>query len=499
MELKFDKRVLTCLEPVLRDTRNDEETLEIRLPEGMPDVGKILASWGQPILRSKEWNPDRISFSGGMMVWVMYLPEQETAPRCLEGWIPYSMSWDLPPETGEGRLWIDLLTRFVDARAVSARKIMIRSGMSASVQAWTSGEHSLPVPPTEPKELELLKNKYPMRLIREAGEKAFSIGEKLTLPGSAPKPDKLMCWMLSPVVTEKKIVANKLVLRGNGNLHILYMSEEGQLHSWDFPLAFSQYAQLDGSYGPTGSGEVILCATALEAETDPDGALEVKCAITAQYVISEQELVELAEDAYAPGRAVQLDRQKLSLPVILDSWEDTLEAERAVSGQMDVAVDTWTTLDRPRQRVQDGRIQLEFPGQLQLLSYGTEGIPTSGGGRFEGKMTVDAEESCHLLIQPGEIQEPQLLMSSDQVKANIRIPVRFTAMGTTELEAVCGAELEQKREAEQDGPSLIIRRVGKQGLWEIAKQTGSTVDAIRKANNLAEDPGMGQLLLIPVR
>jgi LysM repeat protein len=35
-------------------------------------------------------------------------------------------------------------------------------------------------------------------------------------------------------------------------------------------------------------------------------------------------------------------------------------------------------------------------------------------------------------------------------------------------------------------------------LWELAKETGSTMDAIRKANGLTQEPRQGQMLLIPV-
>lgn len=40
--------------------------------------------------------------------------------------------------------------------------------------------------------------------------------------------------------------------------------------------------------------------------------------------------------------------------------------------------------------------------------------------------------------------------------------------------------------------------MGSGGLWDVAKQCGSTVDAIRKANRLTEEAQEGQLLLIPI-
>jgi hypothetical protein len=43
-----------------------------------------------------------------------------------------------------------------------------------------------------------------------------------------------------------------------------------------------------------------------------------------------------------------------------------------------------------------------------------------------------------------------------------------------------------------------LRRAGDEGLWAIAKDYGSTVQAIREANQLTEEPENGQMLLIPI-
>lgn len=498
MELKFEKRGISCMEACVREFQNGEETLEIRLPDGMPDIGRIVASWGQPILRSKEWRKEQLSFSGGMMVWVLYQPEQGGAVQCLEGWIPFAMSWDLPKETKDGDLRIDLRCRFVDARATSARKVMIRGGLSAEAEGWVKREVEVFEPGKLPEQLQLLRKKYPLRMVKEAGEKAFQLSEKLTLPPSVPKPDKLFSYMFTPVVTEKKMVGDKLVFRGSGELHFLYAAEDGQLYTWDMPIGFSQYTQLDDTYGSTGMGELVLCTTALEAELDDEGVLEVKCAVTAQYLVTDQELVEVVTDAYAPGRTVQVEKRQGSFPVILDSWQETVEAERSFSGQADISVESWVSVDSPRQRPLDDHIQLELPGHLQLLYHGPDGEPGSMSGRFDGKLSVKADPGCTLKVQPLTIPEPMVDLGADHVDVRMQIPVQITAMGDTELEMICSVALGEQRTAQAEGPSLIVKRVGKDGLWELAKASDSTVDAIREANGLEADPVPGRMLLIPV-
>ena len=44
MEVTFQNQGCPCLKPVLRQVRNAEQSQEIRLTEGMPDVGRILTA-----------------------------------------------------------------------------------------------------------------------------------------------------------------------------------------------------------------------------------------------------------------------------------------------------------------------------------------------------------------------------------------------------------------------------------------------------------------------
>ena len=96
LELQFKKESVSCLKPAVRDVQNIEQTQELRLSDGMPDIGRILSAWGQVILRGKEWLSDSISLTGGIMVWVLYMPEEGTEPMCIDTWVPFQLRWDLP-------------------------------------------------------------------------------------------------------------------------------------------------------------------------------------------------------------------------------------------------------------------------------------------------------------------------------------------------------------------------------------------------------------------
>ena len=63
---------------------------------------------------------------------------------------------------------------------------------------------------------------------------------------------------------------------------------------------------------------------------------------------------------------------------------------------------------------------------------------------------------------------------------------------------VSSLELGEMKEPDPKRPSLILKRAGKKCLWDLAKESGSTVKLIQEANDLQGEPEEERMLLIPV-
>ena len=491
MDLNFQNREVSCLSPALREIQNSEQTQEIKLTEGMPDVGRIVSAWGQPILRGKEWGTDTLNYTGGMMVWVLYAPEDGSPERCVEGWIPFQLRWDIPEELPEGQIRLRLLPRLVDARSVSPRKILVRAGMAVSAEAFVPTQVPVPELETAPDGVELLRRTYPVRLVKEAGEKSFVLDEELSLPDSAPRPEQIIYYCVEPKISDRKVLSEKVVFRGNANLHTLYRGEDGQLHSWDFDLPFSQYAELSGEYGPEAQADFALCPTSMELELDDGGRLRFKCGVTAQYGISDREQLNVVEDAYSPNRELTIQTQTLELPAILENRRETAYAQGNLP--IHTAADVRFLPDFPRQKYRESGVELELPGVFQSLSYGEDGSLGAATVRWDGSMNLNADENTLLTAVPAPAS---IQTSAGSVKAEL--PLELTSAARQQLPVVTGLTLGEERRPDPSRPCLILRRVGSESLWQVAKEAHSTTTAIREANGLQNEPAPGQLLLIPV-
>lgn len=497
MALQFQKQEISCLRNILTQVQNLEQTQELRIPEGMPGVGQIPGCWGQVLIRSKEWNGDSVRISGGVMMWLLYLPEDGGEPRTLESWIPFQTDWDLPRGCREGWIRIREVLRYADARPVSAGKVLLRAGIGLQIQCWSPDRVQVSKPEGQETEVEVLTQTWPVLLAREAGEKAFQLEETLTLPASLPKPEALVYGRITGGITDKKVLGNKLVFRGSANVHLLYRSAGGQLHGWDFELPFSQFAQLEGSFLPDAAGDVQLAVTAFEISLAEDGDFRIRAGLTGQFLITQRELLETAADAYSPLREIKIQQECLQLPALLEERMELVREDKTIPVQADVVTDAVFLPDFPKQRQEGNTLTLTLPGMVQLLWYNPEGQLQSTGQRFQGELQLKSDQNSRCMAIP---QEPRLQVTHehDEVAVKAEIPVQLCFSGESGINMVTELQPGEPKALPENRPSLILRRAGRGDLWELARAHGSRVSLIRSANGLEGEPEDGQMLLIPV-
>lgn len=492
--MKFQQKPCHFLRAVARETSGEEQTLEVRLPESMPDIGRVLAAWGQPLIRSKEWRSGSMSLSGGVMAWVLYAPEDGTDPRSIEAWIPFQRSWDFQDSGREGTLRMACSLAAMDARSLSARKLMLRAGLSFFAEALEPSQENLYEPPKLPEDIQLLEEDYPVTLPKEAGEKVFTLDDDLELPADLGGGEKLIHYGLHVEVTDQKVMGDKAVFRGSALGHVLLRNREGQLRAWDFELPFSQYAQLDREYGPEATVDLVTAITNLEMELQEEGRLRLKAGVVGQYLVYVRSVLRLVLDAYSPNREVKPELTVLSLPALLEQTDQTITAQRPWDQETREPVDVSFLLPQPAVSREGERWMLDLSGHFTAVSTGPDGTVRAEGYKWEADKEIPAGKDAKLFARAQISGRPKA--AGVELRCDVRTTMTFTT--ETQIPMVSALELGELLPPDPNRPSLILRRCGGETLWELAKHSATTVEAICEANNLTADPEPNRLLLIPV-
>lgn len=499
METQFQKTVCAYLENAVYQLQDQEQTQELRLPDGMPDIGRVLGVWGQPLVRSKEWQSDSVRVNCGVMTWILYAPEDGSAPRCLQAWIPFQQSFAHTCGNREGVMQVQCSLRSVDARIISNRKLMLRSVINVLAQAWVDAKTEIYKACDLPADVCMLTNTYLPRLLKEAGEKPFVIDEELTLPPSAVEPESIVRYDLRWELIDRKVLTDKLVFRGAGVIHILYLDADASLHSCDLEVPVSQYCNLTGEYPDDASVDVSVAITGLELDKDPEGHLRLKAGLTGQYTIYACEQVALVQDAYSPRREVSVKLEQLQLPAVLDRDNVRISVQQRVAPELGKIADVAFYPDQPRCTREQDRLCADLGGVFHILSEDQEGQLNPVQLRWQEKHTLEAAPESWVqmwAVPSGTIQSGDM---SQEGSIACDVILSQQTVATQGLAMVSGIELGQEETPDFGKPNLILRRADGKTLWELAKQTGSTVEAICQANGIADDSDVQQqMLLIPV-
>ncbi len=499
MKLNITKRTVSCLRRVLREVKEQEETLEIRLNEGMPDIDRVIACWGQSVIRCKEWRNNGICVSGGIMAWVMYMSDEGDTPQYLDAWIPFQMKYNFEDSENDGGMLVQPLIHSLDARNVSARKVMLRAVIGVSCDAMVNSEFEICTPCDVPEDVQLLKREYSFMVPKSIGEKTFRIEEYLSEGEIICKIDRIVYYQASASVSEQKVMGDKVIFRGVLKLHMLYSDVEGKLSCLDSDFPFSQYGELDNEFSNDADSQIIMSVSSLDIEKNENGEYKLSVGMIGQYVVFDKETVTLVEDAYSPQRQVRVNTGSLCLPAV-----DAIEMS-VVPTRTEIKVDDLSVLDavmnpaHSMSYMDDGKLVTEHSGTYRVLGRNNTGeliFKTEIWHTSDEKETnrsikniagVPFSVKTHIDRTGLEVQ----LMSEMQT-----VEVRYLDECIPMLVSL---EIGDAVNCDPNRPCLILRKADGGSLWSIAKQTGSTVDQIVSANGLAEEPEVDRILLIPVK
>lgn len=482
--MQWNKKPCPYLKTVAQQVQNQEQTQEVRLSEEMPDIGRVLGAWGQCMIRSKDRRGDGMNVSGGVSASVVYLPEDGSFPRTVEVWLPFQVKWNFPQSQKEVSMRVQCLLHSLDARILSARKMMVRASISMFGQALKQMEAEIYTPDEMPEGMEVLTVTYPAMLPAETGEKQFSFEDEIRILNV----QKWISWNMEPQITEQNVVGNRVVIRGNGQLRFMYIDEAGNIQGGQQTIPFAQFVELDREYDKEATANVMLALSGLEPEISAEG-VQLQCSLIAQYVVWDRQLLEVAEDAYSPVRSVEITREALVLPMELDSWEDQVDIQPQFrEGRV---LNVTFLPEFPSQYREQDSVNMVLSGAFQILYEDVDGSLQTTVENWSEKRSFPTAGDSQLsaTIRSANMQEPG---------ARVDMKLGLQSVADQQIPMITELTAGEYRTPDENRPALILRRMDADSLWELAKNSGSTMDAIRKANGLTEEPDQGQMLLIPI-
>jgi len=504
MELTLKKNNISFWAKQADNSITQEETMEIIVPDSLPDVESVISADGTAVLRSKEYSNGKIVVTGVVRAFAIYEPESGGAVKGLAVQIPFTASSEVSDVSGSSKLIANAELVGIDARILNSRKLLIR----AEVRVWTSayGESVLPVAlasDDDAGDLEILTDDAEINPISDIQEKTFTISDDLALPSGKSSIGSIVDSNVTLDYNENKVAGSKLIVKGTANVNLVYVPLDAtELQSADFMLPFSEIIDLaDGDDSETKTFEISITPTGAyvqENGSETYSGISVEIPAVIQVLVWKRIKQTYISDAYSPSLETTCNNTEHSISC-LDS-EQTLK---------NTVRETIATTSNVRSII----CTRVFPGEIVKGAEGYDvnfkvcvTYSTDEDTTLTAKGTLEAHFDYAGLALYNDIKATAIYGEAFAAAVSGGIEVRVPVELHTKVFATCKlapvADVEVSEDTEQiavDAPSLVLSRVSNgETLWSLAKRHKSTQALIRQANGLDENAEVssGDLLII---
>lgn len=512
MDLKINKEALPVNEIAFEGVQEQPVDLDFSLPDYCPDIQRILKCQVYPRIQMRGISGDRLDVDGVAVIKLLYLDSGKMSVRCCEHSTPFSCSFHLKSVPQNTNIFTRTRVEYINCRAVSPRKLDIHGAFSVCAKIVCRTHQDL-LCSIEGASIEQKKKKLDASCVLGSGQQQFNINEVLELGQGKPPAESIIRSDAMAVVHDYKAISNKIILKGEALIKVLYLSdmEKGEMSTMEYAVPISQIVDVDGvEEGALCDVRMEVLSHDLQIKTDgmgEDSLLSAEMKLIATVNAYAQSQVELVVDAYSTEAALTLEKRQITVEQLVELIGDTCIDKKSFElfeGGISSMMDLWSELVSVSARVEKG--QLLFAGKFNACILGTDAentpmylervidfeFPRDWSGRPE-KVRCDCEAN---------VLSMNYRISSDG-SLEIRSELKITAAVYSELscQAILDAVPDESRPMLKDTSAALTIYYADAGesLWNIARSYCTSVEAIRQENDLdcdvLENRGM---LLIPM-
>ncbi len=501
MEFNLKQDQLNGYRTLLDTVIAHEETMEAIVPDACPDIAQVVDTWGQVLLKSREAQEGRVEATGTVQCVVLYRPDGESGLRRMEVGVPFTCAASAEGVTPACRVVASPQVSFAEARLLNPRKILLRIGLSTGMRAFAATEELLCTGVEEGEEVEQLVEEYGAYLTVCVQEKPFSFEDELEIPGGRPDGLELLrsgaCFRCS----ESRIIGNKLIFKGEAALKLLYRAEEGETATAEFTLPFSQIMEVSEA-GEDADCAVEVLPTDFSCALLGDGrTVSVSMELLAQAVVREERRIKLLSDLYCTSRGVKPEMRSYTFSQLVESnsRRQTVRGMIETETLVKTVIDAYVTLGPVTQSRDGEHGGVHAQATVTVLYLGEDLTVGTAVETMDVPCTLELPEGCVCTCACRSAAETFASPASGGLE--VRFDVEFSWLALTSLRTggVVGVEAGEAWDSGEEAlPSIVLRSVGDERLWEIAKTYRTTRAEILRANELESGDSLeGRLLLIP--
>ena len=511
MDYMLDREAVAVGEVIFDGCQEQPVDLNISLPDYCPDIQRILKCQIYPRIGSRSISGDRLMLEGSFTVKVFYLDPGGMRIRFCDSSDTFSSEVALKQAADNAQVYAFPRVEYINCRATSPRRLDIHGAFSVCAKVVSQGSSEV-VSNIAGDDVEQLKATMPVNNLVAFAQQQFSVDEILELGGGKPPADSILRSDAFAVLQDFKVAAGKLMIKGEVCVKFLYVSadENSTPEAMEFTVPFSQMLDCDGVTEECLC-DVKLSVLGVEAQIKNDYSgektfFDTQVRLNANASAYRSGEVTVVSDAYSRDYDLNIASKQKAMDTLSELIGDTTVHKSTLNvedGTVAKVIDMWNEMGSVAAEVQDGQIQFKGKYSLCVLALDGENKP------FYFERLLDFEYNracaskgenlrCDTQVGVGGISY-RIMGSGVEAKTELRLTAeiysRYAFKAITEVTAD-----ETKPVARDNAAALgIYYADAGENLWNIAREYRTSVDTIKKENNVSGDVMENRgMLLIPM-
>lgn len=515
MDLKLNREEITATEVIFDGSQEQSVELDYVLPDYYPEIFKIIKCMTTPKILSYSVNGDKLTYELAVCIKILYCAEGRRGVQVVEQKMTYTKTADLSRGAINPKVTICAKNDYVNCRAVNQRRIDVRGAVSIKIKVTDLCKKEV-VSDAFGMDIQLKKTPVTYPVNKLYTTKRVTITEEFDLGLSKPSIENMLRSDAVIASSDKKVIANKLVAKGEVYINMLYtcMKESiDSVESMQFTLPFSQIVDFDGvdeRFDSAVETEVISCD--LEPHTDIDGNNKiVECTLVLLITCQAHRIatIDLVMDEYSTSYKSNSTKSdvKLELPPQPVNMSHVVKGALEYNdGGLDCIYDVWCSVPSFTAKPDPENEQLVVNGVVSytVMARNNDGTPVvlDKDEQFAVNIPwngVNDSTIAELKIQP--VSCSYNMASDNTVEAKAELRITGNVLNSMYVPVVTDIAVNEDEPVKRDGDYALKLYFADENedLWEVAKKYGTSIGAIMDENEIDNEilPKAG-MILIPI-
>lgn len=456
---------------------------DITLPDYCPASTRILKCDVTPAIISKTIDGDKLLLDMQCKSTVIYVDE-DGCIHSVSKTDTFSKSFVLRLALCIARIRTVARAVSVNCRMQNSRRINIKAVIGTAVKIMGGSECQI-IGEANGGGIESVFERVEANVLCGTGDAAVHVNGQLSLGASV---SEIIKSDVTVAVTDKKVMSDKVLVKGEATVSALYMTGEGTDNFCFFEgtVPFSEVVDLFGA-DENSTVEITTDVQDINCELVDDGTLGCEIDLWINAAAYSQSKINLLKDVYSMHDNLNIT----SSDIVLESFCDSIAFTQIVSGTIacdftearikGICAETFVK----NVGLRDGQFAVE--GDMAVTVYMCN---EDDYGIIEKSVpfcvTYPATNVCDNMRCEAQVQIKNLsysMPSDDEIVISAEAETTINCFARQSYSAIDCVEIGESCSHKSKGV-ILYNAQGGESLWDIAKKYRSSVDIIKRDNNL---------------